>query len=216
MRTGCLIRLNLTSLNEQTCASIQTAIVNTLEGPNTPSANNNSQWIDNNRYVGTFGNTGRLKVGDWVKVIVDNRPPPNSGQFNVDTCRLRMGLHIQFLYAYVGALANPQAKIVGVALLYDNVQNVKFRCVGAFCQAGIGNSQAFEVSQTVSFVDVSQPAVKFAGEAPIFIARVPKDFFYPFLYYSSDSTALIYSQQTAKMLVLAVVTIFINSRLFLL
>lgn len=40
---------------------------------------------------------------------------------------MRMGLHIQVLYANVGALANPQAKIIGVALLYDSVQEVKLR-----------------------------------------------------------------------------------------
>lgn len=64
------------------------------------------------------------------------------------------------------------------------------QCNGAFCQNGNANAQqAFEVSQTVSFVDVSQPATKFAGEPPIFIARVPNDFFYPFLYYTSGATS---------------------------
>lgn len=38
-----------------------------------------------------------------------------------------MGLHIQVLYANVGALANPQAKIIGVALLYDDQRDVAFR-----------------------------------------------------------------------------------------
>lgn len=38
-----------------------------------------------------------------------------------------MGLHIQVLYANVGALANPQAKIIGVALLYDDQRDVTFR-----------------------------------------------------------------------------------------
>ena len=44
-----------------------------------------------------------------------------------DTCRLSLGLHIQVLYASVGALAIPQSKILGVALLYDNIRDVKFR-----------------------------------------------------------------------------------------
>jgi len=38
-----------------------------------------------------------------------------------------MGVHIQVLYASVGALANPQSKIIGVALLYDDQRDVKYR-----------------------------------------------------------------------------------------
>lgn len=64
-----------------------------------------------------------------------------------------------------------------------------FQCVGSFCQTGNEDLiQNFEVSQSVSFVDASQPAIKVKGEAPVFIARVPNDFFYPFLYYTSSST----------------------------
>lgn len=32
----------------------------------------------------------------------------------------------------------------------------------------------------MSFIDVSEPATGAVGEAPIFIAKVPNDFFYPF------------------------------------
>ena len=34
---------------------------------------------------------------------------------------------------------------------------------------------------SVSFVDVSEPAVGYQGEAPLFISKAPYDFFYPFL-----------------------------------
>lgn len=65
---------------------------------------------------------------------------------------------------------------------------VSFQCVGTYCQAGSdGLDQSFEVSQSVSFVDVSQPAVGYVGEPPIFLAKVPYDFWYPFLSGSSDS-----------------------------
>ncbi|XP_045175670.2 tectonic-3-like isoform X2 [Mercenaria mercenaria] len=216
MRTGCLITLNLNTIDTATCRNIQRTIVETLEGPNVPSLNQDeTAWVENNRYVATFGNTGRLKVGDWVKVIASDRPLPTDAEFvGTNTCRLRMGLHIQVLYANVGALANPQAKIIGVALLYDSEQSVKFRCEGSFCQPATQTlTQSFEVSQTVSFVDVSQPATKFAGEAPIFIARIPNDFFYPFLYYTSGSTNI--AQQVVPVIFIALVTIFINVKQFL-
>lgn len=38
-----------------------------------------------------------------------------------------LGMHIQILYANVGSLANPQAKIVGVSFIYENPQTIAFQ-----------------------------------------------------------------------------------------
>ena len=57
-----------------------------------------------------------------------------------DKCSLSLGLHIQVLYASVGALANPQSKILGVALLYDDVKDVKFR-VSYYSSSVLSNSE---------------------------------------------------------------------------
>jgi len=71
--------LNLTGLSSTVCDVIQNEIVQVLEGPNTPDQDlTRNTWIDNNRYVATFGNTLASKVGDWVKVIVSSRPQPTS------------------------------------------------------------------------------------------------------------------------------------------
>ena len=79
----CLLyfRLNLTSLasatNKEVCTAIQNDILAAFEGPNLPVFDEQrNTWPDNNRYVATFGNTGTDRVGDWVKVIVNNRPLP--------------------------------------------------------------------------------------------------------------------------------------------
>ena len=82
MHVYSIFRLNLTSLSGQTnselCADIQTSILQALEGPNLPTFDTQrNAWPDANRYVATFGNTGTDQVGDWVKVIVNNRPIPN-------------------------------------------------------------------------------------------------------------------------------------------
>lgn len=37
-----------------------------------------------------------------------------------------MGMHIQIVYAYVGSVANRQAKILGVAFKYENEQLVTY------------------------------------------------------------------------------------------
>ncbi|WAR01952.1 TECT3-like protein [Mya arenaria] len=161
--------MNVSTVTDAQCQFIQNTIVQTLEGVNAR---------ENNRFVATFGNTVDTSVGDWVRVIVSNRPGPTDAAAVLgEKCRLRMGLHIQILYANVGALALPQRRIIGVALIAY--------CAGAACNTGVTDTQLFEVSQSVSFVDVSQPATGFQGEPPIFIARVPNDFFYPFLVYSS-------------------------------
>jgi len=38
-----------------------------------------------------------------------------------------MGMHVQILYANIGALANPQPKIVGVSFVYENAQQITYR-----------------------------------------------------------------------------------------
>ncbi|XP_052802528.1 tectonic-3-like [Mya arenaria] len=187
MRTGCFVRMNVSTVTDAQCQFIQNTIVQTLEGVNAR---------ENNRFVATFGNTVDTSVGDWVRVIVSNRPGPTDAAAVLgEKCRLRMGLHIQILYANVGALALPQRRIIGVALMYDDARDVEYRCAGAACNTGVTDTQLFEVSQSVSFVDVSQPATGFQGEPPIFIARVPNDFFYPFLVYSSAGVSA-HSAQT--------------------
>ena len=63
-----------------------------------------------------------------------------------------------------------------------------FQCIGVYCTtANLNLAQSFEVSQSVTFIDVSQPATGYVGEPPIFLAKVPFDFFYPFMQDSSSS-----------------------------
>jgi len=60
----------------------------------------------------------------------------------------------------------------------------------------------------VSFIDVSQPAAKQKGEAPIFIAKLPNDFFYPFLYYTNSAT--VYSGGWVLLTLSCVTTLYIG------
>ena len=84
-----------------------------------------------------------------------------------------------------------------------------FQCVGGFCQdVNKDLIQSFEVSQSVSYVDASQPAIKYKGEAPIFIARVPNDFFYPFLFYTSTASQI--TQYSVIVILSMLVTICFN------
>lgn len=57
-----------------------------------------------------------------------------------------------------------------------------FQCSGTFCQPGTGNfGQKVEITSSVTFIDVSTPAISARGEPPVFLAKIPYDFFYPFI-----------------------------------
>ncbi|KAL5007458.1 hypothetical protein ScPMuIL_016264 [Solemya velum] len=178
MRSGCLLPFSLDNMTSAGfCQATQNAILLALEGTV-------SETIDRIR-VATFGNSDPEKVGDWVSIVVSNKPSGTATSSITQSgpiCELVMGMHIQIIYANVGSLANPQPKILGVSYIYNEREDVGFTCIGAYCQLGTtAMSQGYEVSQSVSFLDISQPAVGYVGEAPIFLAKVPYDFFYPFL-----------------------------------
>ncbi|XP_063398694.1 tectonic-1-like isoform X4 [Mytilus trossulus] len=181
MRSGCLIRFNLgmTTMADY-CTAMQQIINVALEGSDDYV---NTEPIKN-RYVATFGNSEPEQTGDWVPIL--QFPAGTTGASpvqNLDgpSCQLSMGMHIQVVYSSLGSKANPQAKILGVAFIYEKLQTITYTCSGSSCQPGNANvDQSFEISQSVSFVDVSAPATGAVGDAPIFIAKIPNDFFYPF------------------------------------
>ncbi|XP_046380204.2 tectonic-3-like [Haliotis rufescens] len=195
VRSGCFIQISMVNVSAN-CEMIQQAIINALEGSTAPVYDPaTGGYPATNRYVAIFGNSDVKKVGDWTPVLVQNRPPLSAALGS--NCFLSLGMHIQVLYAYVGSLVNPQPKIIGISFLYDAPQSVFFRCEGPYCQPGSTLTQRIEISSSVSFIDVSQPAIPYEAERPVFLAKVPYDFFYPFLDSASqrhqgDVTLLVY------------------------
>ncbi|XP_067655088.1 tectonic-3-like [Haliotis asinina] len=194
-RSGCFIQISMENVTNN-CEMIQQAIINALEGSMAPVYNPGTDaYPATDRYVAIFGNSDVKKVGDWTPILVQNRPTLSAATGS--SCFLSLGMHIQVLYAYVGSLVNPQPKIIGISFLYDAPQSVFFRCEGPYCQPGSTLTQKIEISSSVSFIDVSQPAIPYEAERPVFLAKVPYDFFYPFLDSSSanhggDVTLLAY------------------------
>ncbi|XP_076450784.1 tectonic-3-like [Babylonia areolata] len=182
VRTGCMLRVSASNLT-QYCALMQQKIIETMEFESVPEIAVNG-FRDTNRYVGLFGNSDASKTGDWVKVLYQNRPPTPSTDTSI--CRLSLGMHIQILYANIGALTNPQAKIIGVSFIYDSTKALQIRptLTGEY-------NQPVEISMSVAFIDVSKPATRAEGEAPIFLAKIPYDFFYPFISGASVPKPLI-------------------------
>ncbi|CAG5133329.1 unnamed protein product [Candidula unifasciata] len=180
MRTGCFIQVNETS-EAEVCKMLQQLIIRVIEGYSAPAYDATlNVYLKNNLYVAMFGDSDVQRTGDWVEVLFKNRPSSPSQTVGAQ-CDLSLGANLQILYANVGSLPNPQAKIIGVAYVYDEPQVVRYKCSGSFCQPGSSMSQKVEISSSVTFIDVSQLPVAVEGVYPTTAARLPYDFFYPFL-----------------------------------
>lgn len=82
------------------------------------------------------------------------------------------------------------------------------QCTGPSCQSGSDLNQTVEITQSVAFIDVSKPAVGFQGEPPIFLAKVPYDFFYPFISGAVSSTMSITLLQLLLMVSLTFIAVW--------
>ena len=139
------------------------------------------------------------KPGDWVKVMVVGGPTDHlegGGDGNQTsstsarsdkkttgkTCKgMILSLHIEVTHASVGSLANPQSKIVGVQYRFGRQTDVSFRCVGLGACKSVHKVHNIDVTTSVSFVDVTRPALDYYAEYPVLKVRLPYDFFYPFV-----------------------------------
>ena len=163
-RSGCMIRLN----QSNDCSLLQDIILKALLGTSPPD------------YVASFGNSDVSNAADWVKIIEDERPGKGEGSGSICS-NMVLGMNIEILFANVGYLANPQAKIVGVRFKYEKPQTITYQCVGQFCSGRSSASQFVEVVSSVSFIDVSQPPISDQKSLPEFQSKAPSDFFHPFL-----------------------------------
>ncbi|TRY62620.1 hypothetical protein TCAL_00415 [Tigriopus californicus] len=187
IRIGCSFHLEQQSISRE-CENLRRQTMDLLVGGSGVETLRESM-------VASFGNSESQFPGDWVPVIVSNAPsPPNQGNNNREerpgVCsNVVLGLHIEVVHSKTGSLANPQAKIIGVNYRFAPPQDVKIRCLGQSCQS-VHQSQRLEVFTTVNFVDVSQEAEDRYAEFPVFEAKLPYDFFYPFVSQSVMSSTI--------------------------
>ncbi|XP_045152678.1 tectonic-1 isoform X2 [Echinops telfairi] len=118
-------------------------------------------------YVAPFGNSQVQDVLDWVPVHV------LSHSFSMkDSCQVPVALVIEVKWTKYGSLVNPQAKIVNVTA------NLFF---SSFPEADTGSEKILLISTGVTFVDVSAPAEAGFRARPTINARLPFNFFFPFV-----------------------------------
>ena len=139
--------------------------------------------------MATFGDSEVLKPGDWIPVMLSKFP---SEAFNADPqsddpmlsgkCEnMVLNLHIEIAFAKVGSFANPQSKIMGVNYKFGAAHDVTYQCIGFGACKNPSKQQRIEIFSSVQFTDVTLPALDYYAEYPVIEARLPHDFFYPFL-----------------------------------
>ncbi|KAJ8779321.1 hypothetical protein J1605_012783 [Eschrichtius robustus] len=118
-------------------------------------------------YVAPFGNSQAQDVLDWVPVHFITQTSHMK-----DSCQLPVALAIEVKWTKYGSLLNPQAKIVNVTANLIS---------SSFPETNSGNKRTILISTVVTFVDVSAPAEAGFRARPTINARLPFNFFFPFV-----------------------------------
>ena len=208
LRVGCTFTVTRSALSS-TCESLKSAALKLLVGPAADADGDSPAATLSKVRVGAFGDaSAENEDEEWVPLLVENAPlqgsevPPTAGgstegsqptppsssspSFPDGVCpNMVLSTHIEVAYALVGSLADPQAKIVGAKMDFGAPRDVRFRCLGSACDGikGKGDDPRMEVelSSSVSFVDLTRPALEKTAEFPVIEAKFPYDFFYPFV-----------------------------------
>ncbi|ELK26343.1 Tectonic-1 [Myotis davidii] len=151
MQSGCKLRLTSTI----TCPLVVEKVKSLLKGQGFPD------------YVASFGNSQAQDVLDWVPVHFITQAPHTK-----DVCQLPLALVIEVKWTKYGSLLNPQAKIVNVTANLIS---------SSYPKTNSGKERTVLISTAVTFVDVSAPAVAGFRARPTINAKLPFNFFFPFV-----------------------------------
>ncbi|KAL8180091.1 UNVERIFIED_CONTAM: hypothetical protein K2H54_006293 [Gekko kuhli] len=134
------------------CQVLASALLNVLKGQNFPEV------------VASFGNSKPQNGLDWVQIVYNGSRP--SG------CEIPVRFEIRVEWTKYGSLLNPQAKLTGVAVTV---------VTAALPQGNSGSKRTIPILSTVTFVDVSAAAEPGYRSRPAVEAKLPYDFFFPFV-----------------------------------
>ncbi|XP_044131707.1 tectonic-1 [Bufo gargarizans] len=151
--SGCRLRVNYTGAGF--CKLTNAAILNVLQGQQFPN------------YVAQFGNSQPENVLDWVPI---NTITTDQAEVQ-GMCKIPVSLKLEVRWTKFGSLVNPQAQIV------DVVENIAYASFPINLEGG----RFLQISSSVTFVDVSQPASPGYKAQPTIDAKLPFDFFHPFV-----------------------------------
>ncbi|XP_066835423.1 tectonic-1 [Anser cygnoides] len=135
------------------CQPLTQALLDLLKGQSFPE------------YVASFGNSQAQNVHDWVPII----HLQNSEQ---SSCQIPVSLEIEVKWTKYGSLVNPQARIVNVTATTTTT---------TLKQLPSGRERTIPILSSVVFTDISSPAEPGYKAWPTINAKLPFDFFFPFV-----------------------------------
>nr|XP_025045172.1 tectonic-1 [Pelodiscus sinensis] len=135
------------------CQLLASIILNVLKGQHFPE------------YVASFGNSQAQDVLDWVPITYVQSSEQG-------LCQIPVSFEIEVKWTKYGSLVNPQAKIMNVSAMV---------ITAALAQSNFGSERTIQIASSVTFVDVSTPAEPGYKAKPTIDAKLPFDFFFPFI-----------------------------------
>ncbi|XP_067395646.1 tectonic-1 [Emydura macquarii macquarii] len=135
------------------CQLLANIILNVLKGQNFPE------------YVASFGNSQAQDILDWV-------PITHIQSSEQGLCQIPVSFEIEVKWTKYGSLVNPQAKIMNVSATVITT---------VLAQTNFRSERTIQIANSVTFVDVSTPAEPGYKAQPTIDAKLPFDFFFPFI-----------------------------------
>ncbi|NXE24038.1 TECT1 protein, partial [Ardeotis kori] len=156
MISGCKLRITAA----MKCQPLTQTLLDLLKGQSFPE------------YVASFGNSQAQDVLDWVPIT--HRHISEQRIYNAfqSSCQIPVSLEIEVKWTKYGSLVNPQARIVSVTAVITTT---------AWKQLPSGRERTIPITSSVVFTDISSPAEPGYKAWPTINAKLPFDFFYPFV-----------------------------------
>ncbi|XP_054648465.1 tectonic-1 [Dunckerocampus dactyliophorus] len=151
LTSGCTLRLK----DVTNCSLVSQIILDVLQGQNY------------SHFVAAFGNSPLDNSLDWVPIQHTNHPTDSQA------CSIPLSFDLQIEWTKYGRLWNPQAQIVSVKqVIQTNTSSLVLPSTGA---------NAVFIRSSVTFTEVSAAALPGYRAMPTINAKLPVDFFFPFV-----------------------------------
>ncbi|KFW78974.1 Tectonic-1, partial [Phalacrocorax carbo] len=154
--SGCKLRITAA----MKCQPLTQTILDLLKGQSFPE------------YVASFGNSQAQDVLDWVPITHLHTSEQRIYNTFQSSCQIPVSLEIEVKWTKYGSLVNPQARIVNVTAMITTT---------ALKQLPSGRERTIPVTSSVVFTDISSPAEPGYKAWPTINAKLPFDFFFPFV-----------------------------------
>ncbi|NXJ54795.1 TECT1 protein, partial [Spizaetus tyrannus] len=156
MISGCKLRITA----DMKCQPLTQTLLDLLKGQSFPE------------YVASFGNSQAQDVLDWVPITHLHTSEQRIYNTFQSSCQIPVSLEIEVKWTKYGSLVNPQARIVNVTATITTTTAK---------QLPSGRERTIPIISSVVFTDSSSPAEPGYKAWPTINAKLPFDFFFPFV-----------------------------------